>query len=211
MNVHSRASAAGAPASRPPVRDDRMPLKRCLCLVLPALAGLLAACGEAPPPMQMPAPEVEVVTLTTRPVRLTRELPGRTRAYLIAEVRPQVDGIVREQLFEEGSTVEAGQPLYQLDDAMYRADYESARAALARADAERGVALLNAARADALVGANAISRQADENAAAAPQRAEAEVRVAEAAVEGSAVRVGYARITSAISGRIGNASVRPGA
>src|SRR5690606_40878102 len=125
-----------------------MPLKRPVRCVLPAVAALLAACSEQAPPMQMPTPEVEVVTLATRPVRLTRELPGRTRAYLIAEVRPQVDGIVREQLFEEGSAVEAGQPLYQLDDAMYRADYESARAALARAEAELEVARLNAERAD---------------------------------------------------------------
>ncbi len=188
-----------------------MPLKRCLCLVLPALAGLLAACGEAPPPMQMPAPEVEVVTLTTRPVRLTRELPGRTRAYLIAEVRPQVDGIVREQLFEEGSTVEAGQPLYQLDDAMYRADYESARAALARAEAELEVARLNAERAEELIRSNAISRQEHENTMATLQRAEAEVREAKAAVESSAQRLGNARITTPNRGSIGKSSVTPGA
>ncbi|HEX5764737.1 MAG TPA: efflux RND transporter periplasmic adaptor subunit [Woeseiaceae bacterium] len=165
---------------------------------------------QAPPPQQG-APAVTVVTLKTEPVELTRQLPGRTTAYLIAEVRPQVTGIVEERLFEEGSVVEAGQPLYQLDDATYRARYNSARASLARAEATVEVARLNAARAEELVKANAVSRQEYENAVAALQQAEADVGVAEADVASSRVELDYARITSPIAGRIGKSSVTQGA
>lgn len=175
------------------------------------LVALAAACGEPAAPPATGAPEVDIVTLTSQPVRLTRELPGRTRAFLVAEVRPQVDGIVEEQLFEEGSVVEAGQPLYQLDDDMYRADHESAQAALARAEASLEVARLNAERTSELIRTNAISEQERENAVAAFNQAQADVGVARAAVRSSAVRLGYARITAPISGRIGKSSVTPGA
>jgi membrane fusion protein, multidrug efflux system len=181
--------------------------------LLPLFLFLLIGCEEeqAPPPPQQGAPAVTVVTLKTQPVQLTRQLPGRTTAYLIAEVRPQVTGIVEERLFEEGSVVEAGQPLYQLDDATYRARYNSALASLARAEATVEVARLNAARAEELVKANAVSRQEYENAVAALQQAEADVGVAEAAVASSRVELNYARITSPIAGRIGKSSVTQGA
>jgi membrane fusion protein (multidrug efflux system) len=176
------------------------------------LSVLISSCAEeAPPPQQPPAPAVTVVTLKTEAVALTRELPGRTTAYLIAEVRPQVTGIIEERLFEEGSLVEAGQPLYQLDDATYRARYNSALASLARAKATVEVARLNAARADELVKANAVSQQEHENAIAALQQAEADVGVAEAAVASSRVELDYARITSPIAGRIGKSTVTQGA
>ena len=176
------------------------------------LALLLAACGggEAPPP-EMPPPAVTVVTLQPEPVTLTRELPGRTTAYVVAEVRPQVTGIVKERLFTEGSLVEAGQPLYQLDDAAYRAAYNSARATLARAEAALEVARLNAERAAELVKVNAVSRQEHENAVAVLEQAQADVGVAEAQVASTAVELGYARITSPIAGRIGKSSVTQGA
>lgn len=180
-------------------------------ILLFALAGFIAACGPAPAPSPMGPAAVTVVTLQEQPVTLTRQLPGRTRAFLIAEVRPQVNGIVKEQLFVEGSLVEAGQPLYQLDDATYRADHNSAKASLARAEASLEVARLNAARAEELIGSNAISKQDRENAVAALHQAEADVRVAEAAVASSAVILGYARITAPISGRIGKSSVTRGA
>lgn len=172
---------------------------------------LIAACEEEAPPPQQGTPAVTVVTLKTEPVALTRQLPGRTTAYLIAEVRPQVTGIVEERLFEEGSLVEAGQPLYQLDDATYRARYNSAMASLARAKATVEVARLNAARAEELVKANAVSQQEHENAIAALQQAEADVGVAEAAVASSRVELDYARITSPIAGRIGKSTVTQGA
>jgi membrane fusion protein (multidrug efflux system) len=181
-------------------------------LLLPLFLSLLiGACAEETPPPQQGAPAVSVVTLQTEPVTLTRELPGRTNAYLIAEVRPQVTGIVKERLFREGSLVEEGQPLYQLDDAAYRADYNSALASLARAEATLEVARLNADRAEELIETNAVSRQEYDNAVAALQQAEADVGVAQAAVASSRVQLGYARIASPIAGRIGKSSVTQGA
>jgi len=154
---------------------------------------------------------VTVVTLEPEPVELTRELPGRTNAWLMAEVRPQVTGIVKERLFTEGSLVEAGQPLYQLDDASYRADYNSARASLARAEATLEVARLNADRAAELIKTNTVSRQEYENTIAALRQAEADIGVARAAVASSRVELDYARITSPIAGRIGKSTVTQGA
>lgn len=176
-----------------------------------ALAVVLAACSAEQAPPQMGPAAVTVVTLKTQPVTLTRELPGRTRAFLIAEVRPQVDGIVKEQLFADGSLVEAGQALYQLDDATYRANYLSAKASLAHAEASLEVARLSAARAAALIKTHVISEQDSENAVAALHQAEADVGVAEAAVASSEVVLAYARITAPISGRIGKSSVTRGA
>lgn len=155
--------------------------------------------------------QVTVVTLKPKAVTLTRELPGRTSAFLVAEVRPQVDGIVKQRLYTEGSVVKAGQPLYQLDDAAYRADHASAEAALARARATLGTARVNAKRSAELVAINAVSRQEDENATAALKQAEADVAAAEAAVARSSVTLGYARITAPIGGRIGKSSVTQGA
>ncbi len=180
---------------------------------LTGLAGLWSAgCRrQAPAPATPPPPEVAVVTLAEQRVELTRELPGRTAAFAIAEVRPQVTGIVRRRLFEEGSLVKAGQPLYELEDGTYRADEASAQAALARAQASSELARLNAERAETLASADALSRQESENAAAALRQTQAEVRAAEAAVQRASVLLGYTRITSPIDGRIGRSSVTPGA
>ena len=184
--------------------------RRTVCLPL-ILSLLIAACDEEATPPQQGVPAVTVVTLEPEPVELTRQLPGRTNAWLMAEVRPQVTGIVKERLFTEGGLVEAGQPLYQLDDASYRADYNSARASLARAEATLQVARLNAARAEELVKTNAVSRQEHENTIAALQQAEADIGVAKAAVASSRVELDYARITSPIAGRIGKSTVTQGA
>lgn len=159
----------------------------------------------------METPEVTVVTLQSRPVTLTRELPGRTSAFVVAEVRPQVTGIVKERLFEEGGLVTEGQPLYQLDDAAYRAAWNSAKASLAHAQASVAVAGLNAERAEALLKFDAVSRQEYDNAMAALQQAQADVGVAEAQVASAAVQLEYARITSPIDGRIGKSTVTRGA
>jgi len=177
------------------------------------LSAVLSACNEqqASLPQQMAPASVTVVTLKTQPVTLTRQLPGRTNAYVIAEVRPQVTGIVKERLFEEGSLVKAGQALYQLDDAMYRADWNSAKAALARAKATAEVARLNADRAEELIGSNTISKQDYDNAMAAKLQSEADVAVAEAQLASSGVKLGYARITSPIDGRVGKSTVTQGA
>jgi len=171
----------------------------------------LGACGRqaSPPPQGKPA--VTVVTLRTQPVTLTRELPGRTTAYVVAEVRPQVTGIVKERLFTEGSQVEEGEALYQLDDATYRAAYNSARASLARAEARLEVARLDAERASGLVKINAVSKQDYENAVAELSQAKADVGVAEAQVASTEVTLGYARIKSPIDGRVGKSAVTRGA
>jgi membrane fusion protein, multidrug efflux system len=177
-----------------------------------ALAGLLAACGseEAARPQGGAAP-VTVVTLSPTTVTLQRELPGRAVPFKVAEVRPQVSGIIAKRLFTEGTVVEAGQPLYQLDDARYRADYESAKAALARAQAGLNSARLYAERAAELIRINAISKQDNDNAVAALKEAEADVAEARAAVNSAQVTLDYARIVAPISGGIGRSAVTQGA
>ncbi|HWJ05656.1 MAG TPA: efflux RND transporter periplasmic adaptor subunit [Steroidobacteraceae bacterium] len=173
---------------------------------------LLAACQKQEG--QMPAggaAPVTVVTLKQEPVTLMRELPGRSTPYLVAEVRPQVDGIVAQRLFTEGGRVEKGQALYQLDDATYRADYDSAVANLARAQATLASAELNAKRSAQLVKIDAVSQQDDETAVAALRQAQADVKALQAAVDRARVYLGYARISSPISGRIGKSSVTQGA
>jgi len=154
---------------------------------------------------------VTVATLKAEQVGLTRELPGRTNAFLVAEVRPQVNGIVAKRLFTEGGLVTAGQPLYQLDDASYRAQANSARAQLARAEATANAARLSAKRIGELAKVEAVSTQDNENAIAALKQAEADVGAARASLDAANVTLGYARITAPISGRIGKSSVTQGA
>lgn len=174
-------------------------------------ASLLAGCGGGSAPAAPSAQPVTVVTLKAAPVTLTRELPARTNAYLIAEVRPQVTGIVKQRLFTEGGTVKAGAPLYQLDDSTYQADVASARASLARAEATLNSARLNAARSTELAKVDAVSQQDYENATATLLQAEADVKLAQASLRSSGILLAYARISSPITGRIGKSSVTQGA
>ncbi|MFI4867669.1 MAG: efflux RND transporter periplasmic adaptor subunit [Steroidobacteraceae bacterium] len=186
---------------------------RGLCIGVGMAAGILVAgCGGqgGRPPGGM-APQVSVVTLKPQSVTLTRELPGRVSAYLVAEVRPQVSGVVKRRLFTEGGTVKAGEPLYELDDAIYRAQYNSARATLQKARATQEAARLTANRAAELVKIDAVSAQDNDNAIAALGQAEADVAAAQAAVDSSAVNLAFAHIVSPISGRIGKSSVTQGA
>ena len=184
---------------------------RRLVLLPLALSIMLAACGGDDAAQQPPPPEVTVVTLAPETTTLTRELPGRTTAFRIAEVRPQVSGIIERRLFTEGSMVREGEPLYQLDDATYQAALASAQAQLARAEATVEAARLRAARTTELARIDAVSRQDEENATAALRQAEADVKAARAAVQSAQVNVGFARITAPISGRIGRSSVTQGA
>ncbi|HET7202206.1 MAG TPA: efflux RND transporter periplasmic adaptor subunit [Steroidobacteraceae bacterium] len=181
-------------------------------IVLAALAALTAACGDQQDTPEGGAPvPVTIVTLRSEKVTLTRELPGRSTAYLVAEVRPQVDGIVLKRLFTEGGLVKQGQPLYQIDDATYRADLNSARANVVRAQATLETADLDAKRSAQLVRVDAVSQQDDENAAAALRHAQADLKAAQAAADRAATVLGYARIVAPISGRIGRSSVTQGA
>lgn len=179
--------------------------------VLAALTLALAACGGGGQDAEPPKPAVTVAVLESGPVTLRRELPGRTSAWLVAEVRPQVNGLVAKRLFTEGDIVEAGQPLYQIDDASYRAAANSARAQLKRAEATLVAARLTARRTGELVEVSAVSKQDHDNAVAALGQAEADVGAARAALDAANVILGYARITSPISGRIGRSSVTQGA
>ena len=186
-----------------------------------ALAGalLLAACGgkDQPPgpgaggPGGPGAPAVTVLTVKAEPVPLAIELPGRTTPYLIAELRPQVTGIVKARPFKEGSEVKAGQVLYQIDSAPYQAAHDSARANLARAEANVEAARTKAERYAELVKIEAVSAQANDEAQAAQKQAQAEVSAAKAALDKARVDLDFTRVTSPISGRIGRSAVTPGA
>lgn len=167
--------------------------------------------GAGPAAGERPPTPVSVVTVESTPVTLSRELPGRTRAYQVAEVRPQVSGIVLDRLFQEGSEVQAGDALYQLDDATYRADLASAKAALSRAEAGLEVAVLNAQRASELLEVKAVSDQEYRNLLAVQRQAEADVEMARAQIAAAQVRVNYARIAAPISGRVGKSTVTQGA
>lgn len=181
-------------------------------LILLALAACSKdAAGPQGPGGDRPPPEVTVVTLKPENVTLTRELSGRVTPSLIAEVRPQVTGIVRRRLFTEGGTVRAGQPLYQIDDTALRASRDSAQAQLARAQATLESARLKANRSAELVRIAAISKQDNDNAQAALREAQAGVRAAQAGVRSADVPLGFSRVTAPIGGQIGRSSVTAGA
>lgn len=199
------------------MKTSSQPLFRSAAAV--ALSALfLAACsggkeqGAAPgaggPP---PAPAVTVMTLKSESVPMVVELPGRTSPTLIAELRPQVTGIVTERAFNEGSEVKAGQVLYRIDPAPYQAAYDSAKAALARAEANAQVARIKAERHAGLVKIEAVSKQANDDAQAALKQAQAEVAAAKAALDKAKIDLDYTRLKSPIAGRIGRSAVTAGA
>jgi len=177
------------------------------------LAGLLlSGCDrqqQSPPPP--PVPEVATVTVQVQQIVLTTELPGRTSAYRIAEIRPQVNGLIQKRLFTEGSDVKAGQVLYQIDPAPFQAAYENAKAALGRAEANVPPIRLRVERYRELIPDKAVSQQEYDDAAAALKQAEAETEVWKAMVETARINLGYTRVTAPISGRIGKSSVTDGA
>ena len=185
------------------------PFRAAAAFAAAALA--LSACTGADAPQGPRAQPVTVVTLKAEPVTLVRELPARVNAHLIAEVRPQVSGIIEKRLFTEGGEVKEGQALYQLDDSTYRAELASARAALARAEATLESARLNETRTAELAKVDAVSQQDFENATAALQQAQADVKLSQASVRAKEIQLDYARITAPISGNIGKSSVTQGA
>ncbi|MFT3917637.1 MAG: efflux RND transporter periplasmic adaptor subunit [Anaeromyxobacteraceae bacterium] len=186
-----------------------MTIRTLLALAVSAAA---LACGSrtAAPPQQGPV-EVGVVTLAPAPVTLTRELPGRTTPYRVAEVRARVNGIVQKRFFNEGADVKEGERLYQIDPAPYQAALDGARAQLARAEATFANAKLVSDRYADLVKDNAVSRQEADNAAAALKAAEADVAGAKAAEQQARINLGYTTVTSPIPGRIGRSQVTEGA
>ncbi|MFY3383357.1 efflux RND transporter periplasmic adaptor subunit [Paracidovorax sp. MALMAid1276] len=193
----------------------------CRAIALATLACtavLLTACSKTDAPAagggksaQMPPVEVGVVTATPGDVGLVTELPGRVEASRVAQVRARAAGIVVQRLFKEGSDVKAGQALYRIDAAPYAAASESARASLAKAQANLAQASAQVERYRPLVSANAISKQDFVNAEAAEKQALADVAAAKAAVRTADINLSYANVTSPISGRIGRALVTEGA
>src|SRR5690606_10026156 len=136
---------------------------------------------------------------------------GRTSAYLVSEVRPQVGGIVKKRLFKEGSDIKAGETLYEIDPATYRANHNSAKAALAKAQANLKVVSLRAARYKELVKIDAVSKQDNDQAVAELLQAQADLASARAALDMAAINLGYTDIKAPISGRIGQSAITPGA
>jgi len=183
-------------------------------VVLIALLGGLLLIGCDRPKAQAPPPSIpEVATVTVQPqqIVLTTELPGRTSAYRIAEIRPQVNGLIQKRLFTEGSDVKAGQVLYQIDPASFQAAYDNAKAALGRAEANVPPIRLRVERYKELLPDKAVSQQEYDDAAAALKQAEAEIEIWKAAAETARINLGYTRVTAPISGRIGKSSVTDGA
>ncbi|HUG59702.1 MAG TPA: efflux RND transporter periplasmic adaptor subunit [Candidimonas sp.] len=183
-----------------------------LTLSILASAALIAGCSE-PVAQSGPAPvaEVTVLTVATQPISLTTELAGRTSAYMVSEVRPQVGGIVKKRLFKEGGDVKAGETLYEIDPATYRANHNSAKAALAKAEANLKVVRLTAERYKELVKIDAVSKQDNDRAVAELLQAQADVASARAALDMAAINLGYTQVAAPISGRIGQSSITPGA
>jgi membrane fusion protein (multidrug efflux system) len=184
-----------------------------LTLASLALATLsLASCGnknQGMPPFG-PAP-VSVVTIKPERLPLFTELPGRTSAFRVAEVRPQVGGIIQKRLFAEGGDVKAGQQLYQIDPATYQAALQSAEANLAKARANLKSVAAKADRYAELVKINAVSRQDYDDATANLDQAKAQIMVADADAATARINLGYTRVYAPISGRIGKSSVTEGA
>ncbi|PPX84129.1 efflux transporter periplasmic adaptor subunit [Cronobacter sakazakii] len=180
-------------------------------LMLSGSFALTGCDGEQAQQKAPQAPEVGVVTLKSEPLQITTELPGRTLAYRVAEVRPQVSGIILKRNFEEGSEIKAGVSLYQIDPAPYQASYESAKGDLAKAQASANIAQVTLSRYQKLLGTQYISKQDYDNAQAEAQQANAAVVAAKAAVETARINLAYTKVTSPISGRIGKSNVTEGA
>ena len=175
-------------------------------------AALLSGCdGQDGQQQHAQAPAVSVYTVKSAPLSVTTELPGRTVAYRVAEVRPQVSGIVLRRNFTEGGDVNEGDSLYQIDPATYQAAYDSAKGDLAKAQAAARIAHLTVKRYVPLVGTQYVSKQEYDQAVATAQQADAGVTAAQAAVESARINLAYTKVTSPISGRIGKSSVTEGA
>jgi membrane fusion protein (multidrug efflux system) len=182
------------------------------CLLALALAG----CGksehsDASEKASHSVQKVGVVTLTPQRVAITEELPGRTSPFRISDVRPQVNGIILKRMFIEGSEVTKGQQLYQIDPASYQAAYDSAKAALAKAEATLAVDRLTEQRQKKLVDTHVIAQQDYDTTYAAMKEAEADVALNKASVETTQINLNYTKVLSPISGRIGRSSVTEGA
>ena len=175
-------------------------------------ATLLSGCDNSGDQQaHAPTPQVIVHIVNNAPLSITTELPGRTSAFRVAEVRPQVSGIILKRNFVEGSDIEAGQSLYQIDPATYQAAYDSAKGDASKAEAAAAIAHLTVKRYVPLLGTKYISQQEYDQAVATARQADADVMAAKAAVESARINLAYTKVTSPITGRIGKSSVTEGA
>jgi membrane fusion protein, multidrug efflux system len=184
-------------------------------LGLAILTSVLALASTACKPQQQagppPPPEVATVTVSQNPMVLTTSLPGRTSPYLVAEIRPQVNGLIEKRLFTEGSDVQAGDELYQIDPAPFKAALDNVLATLARAEANLPAVQSRANRYQQALVDRAVSHQDFEDATAALKQAESEIQYHRAVVQTAQINLGYTRVLSPISGRIGKSAVTDGA
>ncbi|GEB37332.1 MexE family multidrug efflux RND transporter periplasmic adaptor subunit [Gluconacetobacter liquefaciens] len=181
-------------------------------VLLAACASLaLAGCKRQAAPPAPPPQQVGVLTLRAAPFSVTTDLPGRTEAIEIAQVRPQVNGVIQKRLFVEGSDVTAGQQLYQIDPSAYQATYDGAKAQLLHAQAAKVTAQAKLDRYGPLMRAHAVSRQDYDDALAAAREADADITQARASVESAMVNLNYTRVLAPISGRIGRSLMTVGA
>lgn len=182
----------------------------CLAAML-----ILAGCKQSGSPGGVAGnkgpPEVGIVVLKQEQVTLTTELTGRVAPQMVAEIRPQVGGIIKKRLFEEGGQVKAGDVLYQIDPATFQAAVASAKAALAKAEANAFTLRKKADRYRQLAPIKAISQQEYDDTVAALNEAEAEIASSKAALETATINLAYTRVTAPITGVIGRSSVTPGA
>lgn len=175
------------------------------------ILAMLGGCSAGDPAPEVATPKVTVLTVQPKSQVLTTELAGRTQAFMVAEIRPQVGGIVQQRLFVEGAEVKAGQALYQLDAAPYKAALAQAQASLTKARATLKSAQTTASRNAQLVKINAISQQTNEDSQATLLTAAADVKVEEAEAETARINLAYTRISSPLAGRIETSTVTPGA
>ncbi len=178
-----------------------------VCLIL------LTGCGSSPADNNAQAgpPKAGVITVSVRPVTITAELSGRTAPFLIAEVRPQVAGIILDRMFQEGADVKAGEPLYQIDPALYRARVNSAKATLQKAKANVDSANARVVRYKEMLKTRSVSIQDYDDAVAAARQTAAEVAIAEAELEHASIELERTFVRSPITGRIGKSNVTQGA
>ena len=186
-----------------------LPTFAAICLA----AGLSAGCGKpgAGGPPTPPPPEVATATVAPQPLLLTTELPGRTAPFRIAEIRPQINGLVQKRLFTEGADVQAGDALYQIDPAPFQTALDVAEAARDRSAASLPALRAKVERAGQALADKAVSQQDFDDADAALKQAEADEQYWQAMVKTARINLGYARIESPISGRIGKSTVTDGA
>ena len=182
-----------------------------LILMLSGCDSMNSGPEQAANPSSTPVPSVEIQEVASKALTLTSELTGRTNAYRIAEVRPQVSGIILERAFKEGERVKSGQLLYKIDSANYQAEYDRVKATLARDEAALTTTRLKAERYAGLVKVKSVSQEAYEEADAAMKQAQASVAMDKAALQSARIALNYTKVSAPIAGYIGRSNVTQGA